>query len=168
MIPRVFVFKVALADDNKIWRRIAVRSDQTLDHLHAEIYKAFDREEEHLYSFFFPPPGTRTFSRAKSRRWPQYASPEACGGDMFSAPQSNAGKTKVSSLGLEPKQVFFYLFDWGDEWWHEIKVEAVDCPVEEGRYPRILESHGKSPPQYGDSEDEEDCDEDDDFGDEED
>jgi hypothetical protein len=159
MTKPVFVFKVGLMGDKKTWRRIAVRGDQTLDDLHATIFGAFDREEEHLYSFFFPPPGTKSFSRTKYHKWPQYASPESCGGDMFSAPQSNAAKTKISSLGLEPKQVFFYLFDWGDMWWHEIKVEAVDCPVEKGDYPRILESHGKSPPQY-ELEDEEEYDED--------
>jgi len=44
---------------------------------------------------------------------------------------------------------------YGDEWWHEITVEDVDAPVTEGKYPRVVEKHGKSPPQYPDLEDEE-------------
>ena len=72
----------------------------------------------------------------------------------------NASKTKIASLKLKPKQLFFYLFDFGDEWWHEITVESIDAPAEKGKYPRIVDSRGESPPQYPDCEDDEDHDED--------
>jgi hypothetical protein len=32
-------------------RTIEIRGDQTLAHLHSAIFRAFDREEEHLYEF---------------------------------------------------------------------------------------------------------------------
>jgi hypothetical protein len=51
----VTVFKVALTGDNSIWRRIAICSDQTLDDLHAAIFDAYDRFDEHLYSFHLQP-----------------------------------------------------------------------------------------------------------------
>lgn len=47
-----------------------------------------------------------------------------------------------------------YLFDFGDEWWHEITVEQIDAKPEEGGYPRVLEEHGQSPPQYPDMDEE--------------
>jgi hypothetical protein len=51
---KVFIFKVALQGDEDIWRRIAVREDQTLDDLHRAIVEAFDRDDDHLYSFYVP------------------------------------------------------------------------------------------------------------------
>jgi hypothetical protein len=47
----VYTLKVALEGDCGIWRKIAIRGGQSLDDLHCIIFDAFDREEEHLYSF---------------------------------------------------------------------------------------------------------------------
>jgi hypothetical protein len=41
-----------------------------------------------------------------------------------------------------------YLFDFGDEWWHDIAVEATDGQPDHRKYPRIIERRGDSPPQY--------------------
>ena len=80
----------------------------------------------------------------------EYACPFTCEepGPFADEPLHNAATTKLSSLGLQPKQVFLYLFDFGDEWLHEITVEAIDAKPETGKYPRVLEKHGQSPPQY--------------------
>ena len=53
----IFIFKVALAGRKSIWRKIAMRGNQTLDDLHEAIFDAFDRYDEHLYSFYFPAAG---------------------------------------------------------------------------------------------------------------
>jgi hypothetical protein len=167
MPQSVFVFKVALAEKKSIWRKIALRGDQTLDDLHEAIYDAFDRDDEHLYSFYFPLPGAKKSRRFSMHNGVEYASPFACEDHgPFSDPDVlNAAKTKIGSLKLRPKQAFNYLFDYGDEWWHEITVEEIDAPQEKGKYPRMLESHGESPPQYPDLDDEE-YDEDDEGDDE--
>jgi len=149
----VFVFKVALTGAEDIWRRIAVRGAQTLDDLHYAIFDAFDREEEHLYSFYFPKPGSK--GRARIRNAQEYTCSHAA--DEYGAQTTEA---KLTSLGLTPRRKFYYLFDFGDEWWHEITVEKIDAPAEKGEYPRVLEKQGASPPQYPDV-DEEDWDEDD-------
>ena len=158
----VFVFKVALKGRKSIWRRIAVRGNQTLDDLHEAIFDAFDRYDEHLYSFYFPKPGAKMSRRYGMRDGIEYASPEMLEADgPFSDPDvPNASKTKINGLTLKPKQVFYYLFDYGDEWWHEITVEAVDAPQEKGKYPRVLNTRGASPPQYPDIEDNYEDDED--------
>jgi hypothetical protein len=65
---------------------------------------------------------------------------------------NNAKKTKLSALGLKAKQTFMYLFDFGDEWWHEITVEQTDASDDKERYPRIVEKKGDSPLQYPDAE----------------
>ena len=51
----VTVFSAALTGRPEVWRTIAIRSDQTLDDLHAILFTAFDRFDEHLYSFRLQP-----------------------------------------------------------------------------------------------------------------
>lgn len=153
----VFVFKVALADRKSVWRRIAVRGNQTLDDLHGAIYDAFDRDDEHLYSFYFPKPGSK--GRARIREAQEYTCGYAAEGPFGDESDAKTTDAKLTSLGLTPRRKFYYLFDFGDEWWHEITVEQTDAPAEKGKYPRIVEMKGASPPQYPDP-DEDDWDED--------
>jgi len=154
MSQAVFVFKVALAGRKSIWRRIAARGSETLDDLHEAIFDAFDRDDEHLYSFYFPKPGTK--GRARLRDAVEYACAFSCKdpGPFAGEPLHNAAKTNLSALGLKPKRVFLYLFDFGDQWWHEITVEQIDAKPDKGKYPRVLEKHGQSPPQYPDLDEE--------------
>jgi len=151
--PTVIEFKVALKNRKSIWRRIATRSNQTLEQLHWAIYDAFDRDDEHLYSFYFPRPGAR--GREIFRNSDEYTHPAVVEDpSLFGSDAGNAAKTKLGTLSLQVGQTFLYLFDFGDEWWHEIKVASVDGPVEKGKYPRIVERRGDSPPHYPDIDDE--------------
>ena len=131
----LYVFKVALATKQSLWRRIAVRSDQTVDDLHAAIFRAFDRFDEHLYLFYLAPPGA--MGRAAIRDGVEYTSPvmieEA---DPFPGrPLRNAGTTTIDTLGLTAGPTLKYLFDFGDEWWHDLMVEQTDGKLGPGRYP---------------------------------
>jgi len=131
------------ATDKTVWRNIEMKGSQTLDQLHRAIFKAFDRFDEHLYSFFM----------TKDRRdaTQEYASPYLFedndfpfGGRPFSA--RNA---KLDRLGLRPRRKFYYVFDYGDNWEHVVEVLSVKDEEPVGRYPRISERHGESPLQYG-------------------
>ena len=51
----VVVFSIVLTTKKAVRRRIAIRSDQSLDDLHAAIFDAFGRLDEHLYSFHLQP-----------------------------------------------------------------------------------------------------------------
>jgi hypothetical protein len=154
----IYVFKVALSERKSVWRRIGVKANQTLDDLHEAIYGAFDRDDEHLYSFYIPKPGGRNRSlRLIVRDAKEYTHPYAFKGDsVFATDAANAAETTIASLNLAPKRKFYYLFDFGDEWWHEITLESIDGQSKDrARYPRVLEAKGKSPPQYPDFEDDE-------------
>ena len=124
-----YAFKVNLKGRKTIWRTLVLRGDHTLHDLHETIYEAFERYDEHLYSFYFPREVTR---RDKLDFQPkEYSSPvmleEA---DPFSERKPlNAAKTKLDSLRLRVGQTFEYLFDFGDNWLHEIKVTAIE-PVD--------------------------------------
>ena len=154
MSPSIFVFKVALSGRKSICRKIAIKGVQTLDDLHEAIYDAFDRDDEHLYSFFFPKKSGKINLRKIYNESVEYTSPGMFEGDggFCKEDQMNAAKTKIDALIRKKGQVFYYLFDFGDEWWHEITVEETDAKAEKGQYPRVLERKGKSPPQYPDSD----------------
>ena len=145
----VYTLKVFLAYSKKIWRKIAIREGQTLDNLHNIIFDAFDRDDEHMYSFFFPHSQRKFNPRDIYQSSDEYTHPYACEDQgPFGSEARNASKTTIESLSLTEGQVFYYLFDFGDEWWHEITVEKTDSPADDEKYPRVIERKGQSPEQY--------------------
>lgn len=151
----VCILKVALAGTDQIWRKIAIREGQTLHELHDMIFEAFDREEDHMYSFFFPRfPLKKMNPRVIYQSSDEYTHPVACEDPgPFGSEAKDASNTTLQSLDLLDGEVFYYLFDFGDEWWHEIRVEQADGTADEGEYPRIIERKGTSPDQYENEED---------------
>jgi hypothetical protein len=126
-------------------RTIQIWGDQTLEDLHKAIFDAFDREEEHLYEF-------QLGEKPKDPKGPRYVSPNALetgrGADKPAA--GSAKTTTIESLGLEVGWNFGYWFDFGDDWWHRITVEAIEDKVPKGKFPKVTKRVGKSPPQYAD------------------
>ena len=61
----------------------------------------------------------------------------------------------IGELSLKQKQKFYYLFDWGDEWWHELTFEG-EIEFDGERLPAIMAKKGDSPPQYPDWDEEDD------------
>ncbi len=125
-------------------RTIQIRGDQTLEDLHHAIFDAFDRFDEHMYEFKFgkgpmDPKGLR------------YVLPHADDGDE-KRPAGLVDQTTIESLGLEVGRSFGYWFDFGDDWWHQINVEAVEDKVPLGTFPKVTKRVGKSPPQYPDED----------------
>lgn len=130
-------------------RIIDIRGDQTLEALHWAIFKAFDREDAHLYEFQIG--GKKPMDRNAANYG--LITPE----DDDYPKMENAETTSIAALGLKIGSSFFYWFDFGDDWWHEVRLLALDPPAEgKGQYPRIVEKKGESPPQYADWDAEED------------
>ncbi len=132
-------------------RTLQIAGDQTLEKLHHAIFGAFDRDDEHLYEFQI---GGRKPHDRKAR---SYGHPSP-GIPMFLELDStiSARRTRIDSLGLKPRNVFYYWFDFGDDWWHRVQVAAIEDAVPEGRLPRVIDRVGESPPQYPDSDEEDD------------
>jgi hypothetical protein len=132
-------------------RTIEIRGDQSLEQLHEALFAAFDREEEHMYEFQL---GSRAPHDPKRKR---YVLPrvfkEATPGPH--SPLGTVTRTTIGSLELKVEQAFGYWFDFGDDWWHEIKVIAIEEEVPKGKYPRMTKRVGESPPQYPDGDEEE-------------
>ncbi len=59
-----------------------------------------------------------------------------------------ASRIRIDSLFLSPGRKFLYLFDYGDEWWHEVELTEIKEKIPRGIYPRLVKKQGKSPRQY--------------------
>ena len=157
---RVFTLRVAIhggpmterfsKKNPEISRMIEARGDHTLAQLHQAIFKAFDREEEHMYEFQFG--GKRPMDPKAKRYGPPMAMIDPFGERDGSA---DAQKTTINSLGLATGKVFGYWFDFGDDWWHQVDVLAVTEGTWRGKLPKVTQRVGESPPQYVDWDEEE-------------
>jgi len=121
-----------------VCRDIEIRGDQSLEHLHQTIFEAFDRFEEHLYEFQF---GKRPFDPDG----PNYGIPDP---DEYRKGYGDARTTTLDDLDLKPNRMFGYLFDFGDDWFHQIQVKRIEQASLTVTYPRVIKRVGKSPPQY--------------------
>jgi hypothetical protein len=132
---------------NKVVSRIIqIRGDQTLAELHRAIFDAFDREQEHMYEFQIGGEGPMD---PQARRY--VLPPGMHGGDK---PAGGVKSTTIESLGLKVNDLFGYWFDFGDDWWHQINVVAVEEKAARGKFPKVVRRVGKSPPQYVDWDEE--------------
>jgi len=120
-----YLFKVTLKRRRSVSRTVALRGDQTLDDLHEVIFRAFNRFDPHLYSFYFPKAPKRGSPPGRGAR--EYTAPQAFEGADLVGEQSrfDAAQAKIDDLRLKVSQSFEYLFDFGDNWWHEVTVEAM-------------------------------------------
>ena len=128
-------------------RTIQIRGDQTLEDLHHAIFDALGRWEEHMYEFQFG-------KGPMDPKAPRYILPGAFGTELGeeSPPTGRVDWTTIDSLGLEVGRSFGYWFDFGDDWWHQINVEAIEDKAPSGKLPRVSKRVGKSPPQYADED----------------
>lgn len=154
---RIYTLEVALmggfmtqkfAEANPtVMRTFVMRGDQKLDDFHAAIFHAFGRFEEHMYEFQF---GSEPMERGADR----YVMFEDPADESMDTPAAGlAPRTKLDDLNLTTGKVFFYWFDFGDDWWHSIQVKSIDLGKPEGEYPRVVARTGASPPQYPHLED---------------
>ena len=143
-----YVFHVAIIGAPDIWRRIQIRADSTLWELHKAIYEAYDRIDDHMFCFYLTKPGSR--GRAALRDAVEYAHPYT----VEDAPKHGyepplcAHDGILAELELKTRRKFYYLWDFGDEWWHTVKVEQVLDDMPHGPGSVVLERNGKSPDEF--------------------
>lgn len=133
-----YIFKVSLG--RGVWRKIKISSNHTLEDLHSAIQRAFDFDNDHLYSFFMD-----------GKKYPDNA---------YHSPLSDEGpyvdQVLIGDLDLYEGQRFLYFFDYGDLW--EFAVELIEIKRDEPlvKKPEVIEVKGDAPPQYGYYYDEDD------------
>lgn len=101
----------------KIWRRVMVPADFTLDKLSNVIQIAFGWEGFHLHGFSC---GGRQFMPS-----------EACD-NIFGQGDLPEEKYAVADVLLEKGDDILYTYDYGDNWEHYVELEDADYALPEG------------------------------------
>ncbi|WP_255485507.1 plasmid pRiA4b ORF-3 family protein [Sporosarcina sp. BP05] len=131
-----YTFKVSLTKG--IWRKLTLSAKHTMDDLHQIIIKAFEFDDDHLYSFFMD-----------GEKWSH---------DCIASPNDDLGhadasKIQIGAIGLSTKQKFLYIYDYGDEWTFAIEVDGINENAKQILNPYVQEVKGEAPEQYTDDDD---------------
>jgi len=111
-----------------IWRRLLVADRITLAQLHDAIQAAFGWENYHLHVFVID--GEEYGPR-----------------DPEGTVQVRSERIVLAGLGLEPKEKFRYVYDFGDDWVHDITVEKILTSDERLPNPVCLGGKRACPPE---------------------
>lgn len=131
-----------IALNSVVSRTIEIKGSNSLEDLHKIIFKAFGRQEEHMYEFQVGGSGPQD---PNARR---YCLKQAFSSSALTqAPTGDVSSTSIASLGLSVDEAFGYWFDFGDDWWHQINVTKIIDKAPSGKYPKITKRFGASPPQ---------------------
>lgn len=130
--PEIYQLRVILPGiAPPIWRRVQVSGAYSLAQLHRVLQVVMGRENYHLYMF--------RIGRKK------FGPPDPDGVDDLGMVDAN-GK-RVSAVAPGVGTTFTYVYDYGDDWEHELLVEAILMPEPVVTYPRCLAGERRCPPE---------------------
>jgi hypothetical protein len=146
---RVYRFKVSIIGVSRLYRIIEATENCTFNELHEAIFQAFNKYDPHLYSFFITKQDTKSLPKILTS--PEITHPDNVENIMgVECERESACQTLICHAGLKENDIFHYLFDFVDDWWHRIEVKKVTEIPTRNKYIRIIHSMGMPPPQYPD------------------
>ena len=104
------------------WRRVVVPAAIRLDRLHCVIQAAMGWEDAHLWSFHLH-------------------------GVDYGPETGQNPRVPFARFRLRPGERFTYVYDFGDWWEHEARVEAATPADARGPVPRCIGGNGACPPE---------------------
>lgn len=144
---KIYKFRISLIGLPKLHRIIEASENCTFDDFHDVIFEAFDRYDHHLYSFFITQKDTTNIRAIYDA--PQITHPMNMEDIMgFEKIKQSTAETRIGDVGLNEKDVFHYLFDFGDDWWHRIRVQKIYETRFNKKHIKLIKSVGEPPPQY--------------------
>ena len=126
---RVFQLHVKLRGF-RVSADILVREDSTFEELHNLINTLFQRDDDHLYRFECEDGCTAVRDEID------------IDDDELLAGECYIGHHLSEDRGA------YYLFDYGDEWEHDITVKKIMSADTKEKYPKVLKIRGNIPEQY--------------------
>ena len=114
----------------KIWRRFLVTDDTTLKKLHNVIQEVMGWESYHLHGFEID--------------GKDFGEPNP---DFDIEPVYDEGRVKIRDLDLAIGEKFKYIYDYGDDWEHAIKVENILPFDAKTKYPNCVAGKLACPPE---------------------
>lgn len=149
---RNYQFRVSIIGIPKLYRIIEASENCTFDDFHEAIFQAFDRYDYHLYSFFITLKDTKNMRSIYDA--PEITHPQNVEDIMgFGKRKKSTATTRIGDVDLNENDVFHYLFDFGDDWWHRIRVQNINEAKSKKKKIMLIKSVGESPPQYPDYDD---------------
>jgi len=128
---QIYQFKVTLIGvAPPVWRCIHVSGDFSLAQLHRALQVAMGWENYHLYVF--------CIGRKK------YGPPDVGDDDLGLI---DAKRTRIRAGLSGVGTTCTYVYDYGDNWHHELLLEAVLMPAPETTYPRCIAGERRCPPE---------------------
>jgi hypothetical protein len=112
-----------------VWRRLLVRSDSTIADLHYTIQIAMGWSDVHLNRFHIHGLDFGVYHD---------------GGICFA---DNPEKVPLSAFGFRTRERFFYEYDFGDEWLHEVRIEKHLPLAPKLTYPVCIDGKHAAPPE---------------------
>ena len=103
-----------------IWRRFVIQKSATFGDLHDAIQDACGWENSHLYSFFI----ADKKKRKEICTAPEHREELENMGEVF-APDAYSVKIWTTVGGNTLPIKFVYIYDFGDNWEHEIEIEKI-------------------------------------------
>jgi hypothetical protein len=124
-----------------IWRRLALSPDLTLDQVHWVLQIAFEWTNSHLHEFVAGDRWARGFDRIS------YSPPE------FQMDENGMGTVRdththfLGDLLRAPGDKLFYIYDFGDDWEHQLVLEKVLEGAPDDPAARCLAGRRAAPPE---------------------
>jgi Plasmid pRiA4b ORF-3-like protein len=123
--------KITLDDvEPEVLRRIEVPLSLRLDRLHLTLQAAMGWTNSHLYEI-----------RARDVGW---GIPDP---DWRDGPLDARKARLIDVLDDTGAKTLHYIYDFGDNWEHTIKIEKLFDPIPGALHPRLLEASGRCPPE---------------------
>jgi hypothetical protein len=125
---RIYQLKVTLRGVRPpIWRRILVPSHITLGELHEVLQNAMGWTNSHLHEFVV---GKRSF-----------------GPPVMGLEAEDESGVRLDEWLAKPKDQMTYVYDFGDDWQHQVLLEKVLEPEPGVRYPVLVAGKRAAPPE---------------------
>lgn len=125
----IYIFKVMMG---KVWRRIEIHSDMTLEGLTDTILESFDFDKDHLYSYYYK---DQFGNKVKIN------SPDSYDGPFTTEKQ-------IGEIPINIGSSMIFLFDFGDHWEFQVLLEEIKQGNGKLKYPTVIDEFGKPPEQY--------------------
>lgn len=125
----VYRLRIRLRDvEPAIWRRVEVSGDATFAQFHRILQGAMGWCDAHAHRFEI---GRQAIGSAD-------------GGGLDGALDER--RVRLRDLA-KAKAKIVYWYDFGDDWYHDVTVEAIEPPASGQRYPRLLDGARSAPPE---------------------
>lgn len=140
--PRVFRVRADLKGSRPpIWRRLAVRSDLTLDVVHRILQAAFSWTDTHLWRFSL---GGDPFDRSSQVFLCEWDVEEGEVDDEGGIPATDV---RLDETIQEPGEILSYAYDYGDGWELRLRLEQTQPVASDTALALVTDGRRAAPPE---------------------